>query len=58
MESAAAEKLIDLRVRNRPDGAAKRCAFPGLRTELRGDGIAKAEAGITSLDEVMRVTGS
>jgi type II secretory ATPase GspE/PulE/Tfp pilus assembly ATPase PilB-like protein len=26
--------------------------------DLKSDGIAKAEAGITSLDEVMRVTGS
>jgi type II secretory ATPase GspE/PulE/Tfp pilus assembly ATPase PilB-like protein len=26
--------------------------------DLKGDGIAKAKAGITSVDEVLRVTGA
>jgi general secretion pathway protein E len=33
-------------------------ALAGGMIDLRGDGIAKAEAGITSLDEVLRVTGA
>jgi general secretion pathway protein E len=32
-------------------------ALAGGMVELRGDGMAKAEAGVTSLDEVLRVTG-
>jgi len=33
-------------------------ALAGGMVDLRSDGVAKAEAGITSLDEVLRVTGA
>jgi general secretion pathway protein E len=35
----------------------REAALAGGMIDLRSDGIAKAKAGITSLDEVLRVTG-
>jgi general secretion pathway protein E len=36
----------------------REAALAGGMVDLQGDGIAKAKAGITSVDEVMRVTGA